>query len=144
MYSSWSIITSIFWPKNISMNQNSLNCENNKFSKMFDKISVINTNINNLTNILDNNTQFGGKIINTFNGIKQVIIDNILNISDAIKNIINKIVITTNKIFKTIERLVIIFTNVMNIGVNIYYTIASLWNGPVGRSMQFFGGGVKR
>lgn len=132
-----------FGPKNISMNQNSMNCDNSKFSVMFNsKISNVNKNIDKLNKYTNNSIDFGNGISDIINNIKQIIINEIRNVGKAISDIIKKIGKLGENILEIVKKLVEILGNIMKIGVNIFYTISSLWNGPVGRSMQFFGGGT--
>jgi hypothetical protein len=131
----------VFGPKNISATQNQHICDSSKFSAMFDaKIA----NVNNDVNILNNTV---ASINNDVNGVKT----NIYNLQVKAINDLKKVARAFSKmyqrignlgivIFSTIKNLLNIFKYLLQIGQVSYYTVKSIWDGPIGNIGKTFGG----
>lgn len=130
-----------FGPKNISSSQNQQICDSSKFSTMFDaKIKNINNGVNVLNSAVASiNNDINGVKNNIYN-IRKTAINNLKNVSKTFLKTYQRINNLGIVVFKTVKDILNIFKYLLTTTQMAYYSIESIWSGPIGASARFFGG----
>jgi hypothetical protein len=131
----------LFGPKEISMSQNAAICDNGKFNTMFEsKIKKYNDNMSLLQNIILN---IKGDIIEFRKNI-EIIKNDTLNEFKKVGTQFSNVFIKIGNLFviliNAIKRILDIFKYVLQIGTSVYYSLMSIWNGPIFSLSRTFAG----
>jgi hypothetical protein len=97
-----------------------------------------NQSIGKITGIL---TSFNTDIQNirkTFSNIRNSIVNQVHNIQEKVYKAYERIAYIFKLIIKVLVRLMITFKNIFNLAKYAFWTLASLWNGPIGGFIRFF------
>jgi len=134
------ILHPIFGPSGISSNENSQTCNAGMFSSMYSSsISSTNSNVSLLTEITSS-------ISNDVNGIRT----KIQSMEQSAYNDLNDIATKIFKAYGRISQLLVtvygivskisnVFKDVLNLVLLSYYSLGSMWNGPIGGAARYFG-----
>jgi len=134
------LIQPIFGPSNVTMSENAENCTASVFSSMFNaNISGTTSNIDSLTNITTSLTDSINDIRIKIASIQQSLYSTIDSIAIQILNAYSRIGNLVTIIITIIKKIGFIFGKIITLIQIIYYTIGSVWNGPIGGSARYFG-----
>ena len=130
----------IFGPKSISSSQNQSICDSGKFSSMFgSKISNVNNSVSLLNGVVSGITNDIDKVKQKIYNIEVKAINDLKSIAKVFSQTYQKIGNLGILVFKTISNLLTIFQYVLKMAQSTYYSISSIWNGPIGGVAKTFG-----
>ena len=131
----------IFGPKNITATQNQHICDSGKFSAMFDaKIKNVTSGVNILNNAVASINNDVNKVKTNIYNLQVKAINDLKHIARAFLKMYQKIGNLGIVIFQTIKNLLNIFKYLLQIGQVSYYSVKSIWDGPIGKTAKTFGG----
>lgn len=135
------ILHPLFGPKNISMSQNAAICDSGKFNSMFDsKISKIEGNMYNFEKVVGN---IKGDILTfrqNMNDIKKETINKFKMVGEKIGGVFVKVSKLFVHMINIIKRILGAFKYLIQMGTSVYYSISSIWNGPIFELSRSFAG----
>lgn len=135
------LIQPIFGPSNVTMSENAQNCAASSFSSMFSSnISGTNSNINSLTSITSTLSNSINDIRTKMTSIQQSLYSSIDSIAIQILNAYSRIANLVTVIITIIKKIGWIFGRIILLIQIIFYTVGSVWNGPIGGTARYFGG----
>ena len=135
------ILHPLFGPKNISMSQNAAICDNGKFNSMFSsKINKYDKNLSLMQNVIGNVKSDIIEFKKTVQEIKNDTLENFRKVGNQFSDVFIKIGNLFIHIINIVKKILDIFKYVIQAGTSTYYSIMSLWNGPIASTARFFAG----
>lgn len=130
----------IFGPKDVTATQNQYICDSGKFSTMFNsKIGDVNNSANLLTTAMASINDDVNIVKSSIYNMKITAINDLKSVARAFSKTYQRIGNLGIVIFETIKNILKIFKSVLTIGETAYFTISSIWNGPIGKLSRTFG-----
>lgn len=134
------LIQPIFGPSNVTMTENAENCAATSFTSMFtSNISGTTSNINSLTSITSSLSDSINDIRIKISSIQQSLYSSIDSIAIQILNAYSRIGNLVTVIITIVKKIGFIFARIITLIQIIFYTVGSVWNGPIGGSARYFG-----
>jgi hypothetical protein len=134
------LIQPIFGPSNISMSENAQNCAASSFSSMFGtNIAGTNSNITTLTNITSSLTTSIDGIRTKISAMQQSLYSTLNSVAMQILNAYSRIANLVAMVITITKKIGMIFYRVVSLIQIIFYTVGSVWNGPIGGAARYFG-----
>jgi hypothetical protein len=135
------LIQPIFGPSNVSMIENAENCAASSFSSMFGtNISETNSNVSALTGITSSLATSINDIRSTISTMQQSLYTSLESIAIQILNAYSRIGNLVTIIVTIIKKVGDVFYKIILLLQVIFYTVGSVWNGPIGGAARYFGG----
>lgn len=135
------ILFPFFGPSNITAAQNQQICDSTSFSSMFDaKIKNVTNGVNILNNAVSSINDDVNSVKDNIYNLQKKAIDDLKNVARAFLKMYQRITNLGRILFKTIIDIMTIFKYLLTSVQMTYYSVNSLWNGPVASTARFFGG----
>lgn len=135
------LIQPIFGPSNVTMTENAENCAASAFSSMFGtNISETNSNISSLTGITSSLATSINDIRSMISTMQQSLYSSFETIAVQILDAYSRIGNLVTIIITIIKKVGNVLYEVIKLLQVIFYTVGSVWNGPIGGAARYFGG----
>lgn len=134
------ILHPIFGPSSISSSENSQTCNSGMFSSMFSSsISGTNSNVSLLTEITSSISSDVNSIRTKIQSMEQSAFNDLMDIATKIFQAYGRIAQLLVTIYGIISKVAAVFKDLMQLILLAYYSLGSMWNGPIGGTARYFG-----
>ena len=134
------ILHPIFGPSGISSTENSQTCNTGMFSSMFSSsISSTNSNVSLLTEITSSISSDVNSIRTKIQSMEQSAYNDLMDIATKIFQAYGRIAQLLVTVYGIVAKVGKVFQDLLNLILLSYYSLGSMWNGPIGGTARYFG-----
>jgi len=134
------ILHPIFGPSGISSAQNSQTCNTGMFSSMFSSsISSTNSNVSLLSEITSSISSDVNNMRTKIQSMEQSAFNDLTDIATKIFKAYGRIAQLLVTVYGIVAKVGKVFKDILNLILLTYYSLGSMWNGPIGGTARYFG-----